>query len=104
MRYTISADDGVELTLNEQDTVASVLQNIRIILTTIQGTIPMYRDFGLSREHRGKAVHTVLPMLYADIREKVEKYEPRVRVENVIIEQAENDGSINPTVEVTIIE
>ncbi len=104
MRYTISANDGAELTLNESNVVASVLQNVRIILTTIQGTVPMYRDFGLSRDHRGRAIHTVLPMLYADIREKVEKYEPRVRVDNVVIEQAENDGSIIPTVEVTILE
>lgn len=104
MRYTISANDGVELILNEKDTVASVMQNVRIILTSIQGTIPLYRDFGLSREHKGKAVNTVRPMLYADIREKVEKYEPRARVENVYVEQQENDGLIIPTVEVTIIE
>lgn len=47
MTYKVSAVDVGTVKLNEQDTVSSVLQNIAILLSTRQGTVPLYREFGL---------------------------------------------------------
>ena len=44
MTYKVSAVDVGTVKLNEQDTVSSVLQNIAILLSTRQGTVPLYRE------------------------------------------------------------
>ena len=45
MSYKVTASDIGAVQLNETDTVRSVLQNIAIILSTRQGTCPLYRGF-----------------------------------------------------------
>ena len=45
MSYKVTAADIGAVQLNETDTVRSVLQNIAIILSTRQGTCPLYRGF-----------------------------------------------------------
>lgn len=45
--YLVSANDLTAISLGEQDTVASVLQNIAVILSTPKGTVPGYREFGI---------------------------------------------------------
>ena len=47
MRYTVSAASTGTLRFNETDRVASILQNITMILSTRKGSVPLYRDFGL---------------------------------------------------------
>ena len=46
MSYKVTAADIGAVQLNETDTVRSVLQNIAIILSTRQGTCPLYPGFG----------------------------------------------------------
>ena len=46
--YKVSARESTVLELGAPDTVKSVLQAIKIILTTPKGTVPMYRDFGVN--------------------------------------------------------
>jgi len=43
MTYQVNAVDLKKLRLLEDETVASVLQNIAIILKTPKGSVPMYR-------------------------------------------------------------
>ena len=52
MSYKVTASDIGAVQLNETDTVRSVLQNIAIILSTRQGTCPLYRGFGLPQKFR----------------------------------------------------
>ena len=47
MTYTVRASPDAALTLNETDTVTSVLQNIGIILRTRVGNVPLQRWLGL---------------------------------------------------------
>ena len=48
--YKVSAMESTALELGVPDTVKSVLQAIKIILTTPKGTVPMYRDFGVNMD------------------------------------------------------
>lgn len=47
MSFRVSPQDLTRIRLNEADPVASVLQNIAILLTTRQQSVPLYRSFGL---------------------------------------------------------
>lgn len=101
MTYTVTA--GAALTLNETDTVASVLQNVAIILATRRGTCPLYRDFGISMDFLDRPMPVAKTLAYAEIKEAIEAYEPRASVIGVTFEeQADTPGLLIPIVEVNI--
>jgi len=105
MSYKITAGDLSNLQLNETDTVKSVLQNVAIILATRQGTCPGYRDFGLPQKFLDKPIPVAKPMMYSEIKEAIEEYEPRAEVVNITFAEDINAlGKLIPTVEVEIIQ
>lgn len=105
MTYTVSAVDVGTVSLNEQDTVSSVLQNIAILLSTRQGTVPLYRDFGLPMKFLDKPANIARPIIVAEVKEAIEKFEPRATFVRVLFdEDASTPGKIIPTVEVEINE
>lgn len=102
MSYTVRGDLS-HISLNEIDTINSVLQNVGIILATRKGSVPMYRDFGLSQECLDKPQPVAKAMLLSDIREAVETYEPRAEVVRVYFDTPrDNPGVLIPIVEVDI--
>ena len=104
MSYKVTAADLGAVRLNETDTVRSVLQNIAIILSTRQGSCPLYRGFGLPQKFLDKPVSVAMPMMYSEVKEAVEEYEPRAEVVNVTFAVDEAaPGKLIPTVEVNII-
>lgn len=101
MTYSVTA--GAALTLNETDPVASVLQNVAIILSTRCGSCPLYRDFGISMEFLDRPVPVAKTLAYAEIKEAIEAYELRATVAGVTFsEDANTPGLLIPTVEVNI--
>lgn len=104
MTYTVTAGAaGATLTLNETDTVASVLQNVAIILSTRRGSCPLYRDFGVPMDFLDRPMPVAKTLAYAEIKETIEAYEPRVTVVGVTFEErADTPGLLIPTVEVHI--
>lgn len=103
MSYTVSATDLTAIRLNEPDTVNSVLQNIAVILSTRKGSVPLYRDFGLNMEFLDKPAPVARVMMIAEVREAIERWEPRATVVGVSFsEDLSNPGLLIPTVEVEI--
>lgn len=104
MSYKVTAGKLGPLSLNETDTVKSVLQNVAIILKTRKGTVPLYRDFGLSQKFVDKPIPVAKTLLHADVKDAVETYEPRAEVVGVTFEEdPDAPGRLVPTVEVNII-
>ena len=98
MSYKVTASDIGAVQLNETDTVRSVLQNIAIILSTRQGTCPLYRGFGLPQKFVDKPLPVAMPMMYSEVNES------RAEVVNVTFAADRNaPGRLIPTVEVNII-
>lgn len=86
------------------DGAASVIQNVRTIMKTQFGTVPLYRSFGVDWGFVDRPVNRIPPMVRAMIREQIERFEPRARVESVSFEQdAADPGRIKPKVRLTII-
>lgn len=105
MRYKVTATDLARTRLNESDTVTSVLQNIAIILSTRQGSVPLYREFGLPMRFLDKPVHIAKPMIVSEVKEAIEDFEPRAEFIGVTFqEDASTPGRLIPTVEVEIHE
>ena len=105
MSYTVNAADLSKLKFNETDTVTSVLQNIAIILRSRRGTVPLYRSFGLGQSFLDKPVTAARTLLYREIKEAIEEFEPRAEVVDVSFAQDKDaPGRLIPTVEVNIVE
>ena len=101
MTYTVSAGD-VPPRLGVTDPVQSVLMNVAIILRTKAGSCPMYREFGLPQTHVGKPMPAARQLLYAAVRDAVERFEPRCDVEDVRFAAGADAGTLIPIVEVEI--
>lgn len=92
-----------EISLNESDTVKSIMQNIAIILSTKRGTVPMYREFGCPEEYLDKPLYVAAPRVQAELREAIEQFEPRVEVVKVSFEvDTTTPGRLLPVAEVRI--
>lgn len=86
----------------EDHTIRGILRNVLNILQTKKGTCPLYRDFGVDTSFVDKPVNSVPPLIRAVIREAIEEYEPRVRVDTIdFIQDTQNIGKI--TVKVGLI-
>jgi len=103
MSYSVSAADLGNIRLNEPETVNAVLQNIALILATPKGSVPMYRDFGLSQEFLDKPIPVARAMLVAEIPEAIELWEPRASVSDISFSQdALEPGKLVPNLLVEI--
>ena len=104
MSIIISPDSGGNhLTLNEQDTEKSIMQNIAIILKTKLRTVPMYREFGIDMRYLDKPINVATNLLAGELRDAIETWEPRVRFLGANFVQSKTDpGRLIPTVEVEI--
>lgn len=104
MSYKVNATDLTNIRFNEADTLSSVLQNIAVILSTPKGSVPQYREFGLSAVFLDKPMPVAKMMMIAEVREAIERWEPRAQYVSIeFTESITEPGTLWPTVEVEII-
>lgn len=80
-----------------------IIQNVRTILTTVQGSVPLDRGFGIDPSLIDTPVTNVEGRLTVEIMEAVEKYEPRVQVQEVGFDWNGTEGVVYPRVKVVIL-
>lgn len=88
-RYTIRSDTPPDYTLCENDTAASVLQNIALLVATKQGTVPGYREFGLPMRFIGMPERIASTVAAQEVVDAVEQFEPRATLNEVQTQYAE---------------
>ena len=104
MGYTVRATDLKNIRFNDPELVSSVLQNIAVILATPKGSVPQYREFGLSAVFLDKPMPRAKMMMIAEVREAIERWEPRAQFVSITFEERiTQPGTLWPTVEVEII-
>lgn len=79
-----------------------ILQNVKTILTTIKGSVPLDRDFGIDSSLIDRPINIVKPLLVKEIKEAIEKYEPRAKFHSVSWKGNGSDGKIVPVVKVVM--
>lgn len=102
MLYTVSAEAHTGLTLNETDPIKSILQNISILLRTFRGEVPLFRDFGLQMSFLDRPISVAAPIMVAEIKEAIMKFEPRAELVSVEFQKQDPSGILLPVVEVRI--
>lgn len=87
--------------------IEEVLQNVKTILSTLKGTVPLDRDFGINPKVLDQPINTAQARLSAAIVEAVNKFEPRAKVRKILFDNTDReslDGILKPRVEIELVE
>ena len=80
-------------------------QEIRMLLATRKGSVPLDRDFGLSWDYVDMPMSEAMPYMVAEIGRQLERYVPRIRVRDISFSSDDAvDGRLIPRVTVEIRE
>lgn len=89
-----------DIDLDPQNTHAEVLQNVAIIVASVQKSCPMVRGLGITGNIHGRPLPAVLNLLVAEIYDQIETYEPRAVIGSVDFETDYQTGTITAIVEI----
>ena len=80
-------------------------QEIRMLLGTRKGSVPLDRDFGLSWDYVDMPMSEAMPYMVAEIGRQLERHVPRIRVRDITF-SSDNpvEGRLCPRVTVEIRE
>lgn len=95
-QYTLTYNPSV-INFRPESVLEEIFQNINTILGTYKFSVPLFRGFGLEAEFVDKPMSILHPLFVREVVETVEKYEPRVIVEEVKM-TAEVDGITYPII------
>ena len=100
MTYTVNSADDYSLNLAEGNNEESILQNIALLLNTKQGSVPMYRDFGLPMEFLDKPPDAAEAIAYSEITEALDTFVPEAKLEDISF--THSNGKMSISVEVSL--
>ena len=95
-------DDLGEVDFSPGGTFKEVMQNVKTILTTRKGSVPMDREFGIDGAMVDMPIAAAQAKMTAEIVAAVQKYEPRVKVVSVQYDGKEMEGRLGTKVRVRI--
>ena len=103
---TIFGIDLREINMFPQTKFEEIIQNVRMILSTVQGTVPLDRNLGLSAAFIDAPIQRAMMMFSIFATETIQDYEPRVVVEEIEWLPRSTpalDGRLYPRVKVRIL-
>lgn len=103
MTYEVTVDLS-NIKIMPSTEIEEVLQNVQMILATMQLTVPLDREFGISANVIDTPISATQARLTAEVAAAVRKFEPRARVERINYGGDAPDGNLNMSVVVEIIE
>lgn len=89
----------IEFLYNENKReLRNILKCLKTLYTTVEGTQPLDREFGLKRDFLGQPIPIAQNLYMIEVIEKTEKYEQRVQVSEVEFEIDAEDGKMIPII------
>lgn len=101
MLYEVSVKDQEIIDIAPKNDVNEILQNVRTILATTKGTIPLDREFGIDGSVIDMPTMQAQAYLTNEIFQAIRRYEPRVSIDNITFD-GEISGKLIPKVVITI--
>ena len=99
------APDGIDF--SPADEMTEIFQNVRTIVATARGSVPLDRDFGVSWHFLDMPTSRARLAATHEIADQVAKYEPRAQVERVDWDETGGEvsqGRLKPRITLKIIE
>ena len=88
--YEVLVTGDNEINFSPPDLLSEVSQNLRTIISTSKGTVPMFREFGLDNAIVDLPVNSALAKVQSDIIMAVKKFEPRIKLSSINFEGDHN--------------
>lgn len=101
MQYEVSVKAQEIIDIAPKNDVNEILQNVRTILATTKGTIPLDREFGIDGSVIDMPTMQAQAYLTNEIFQAIRRYEPRVSIDNITFD-GEIAGKLIPKVVITI--
>lgn len=101
MQYEVSVKAPEIIDIAPKNDVNEILQNVRTILATTKGTIPLDREFGIDGSVIDMSTMQAQAYLTNEIFQAIRRYEPRVSIDNITFD-GEIAGKLIPKVVITI--
>ena len=101
MAFLVNANKEPTIDFAPGTVVDEVLQNVRTIITTIKGSIPLDRAFGIDGDVVDLPINVAKAKLTNEIFSAVRRYEPRAVIESITFE-GDISGRLVPIVEVSV--
>ena len=102
MAYIVQAYSLEKINLAPETVVEEVLQNIAMIISTPQFSVPLDRGFGLPQRFLDKPIQIAQTILISEVLDAIDRDEPRATVDKVTFKIGSSPGALIPVVEVTI--
>ena len=103
MTYEINGGEMPPLNLAPVTLAEEVLQNVRMIISTVKYSVPMDREFGIDGAVIDRPINIAKAHLSNEIFRAVRRYEPRAFIESIDFEGDES-GRLTPKIKVQINE
>ncbi|OBZ08041.1 GPW/gp25 family protein [Bacillus sp. FJAT-26390] len=100
----------IEVTIEPQpihwspDETQEIIQNVRTIMMTAQGSVPLDRAFGLDNSVLDDPIPVAQARLTGIITSAIRTYEPRAAVVQVRYEADQQQGMLQPIVQIEIVD
>lgn len=82
--------------------VQEVYENLKMLYTTSEGSVPFDREFGINIEILDQPIHIAKGRLVVEYTQKTRRFEPRANVEEVIFDADALTGKLKPKVVIRI--
>ena len=103
MTYEISGGETPPLNLAPATLAEEVVQNVRMIISTVKYSVPMDREFGIEGAILDRPVNVAKAHLTNEIFRAVRRYEPRAEITDIDFDGDES-GRLTPKIKVQINE
>ena len=87
-----------EIDLAPANTHQEVIQNIAVVLDTVQKSCPMFRSLGIPGETYGRPLNVIENLMVGYIYDQIEEYEPRAIISEVNFETESKTGKLIPII------
>lgn len=99
--YEIKPVTDNRISLAPESEVAEILQNVQTIISTVRGSVPLDREFGIDGRIIDMPIHQAQAHLSNDIFQQIKRYEPRAKISDITFTATQN-GVLIPKVMVTV--
>ncbi len=97
----IDTSKKMNLSLAPETEQDAKVQELYILICTIQGECPLYRDFGVSNDYLHMPINAAQTAFTLAVTEALQRYMPDVRLNNIRFEASDGmRGILNPILEV----
>ncbi|MCZ8520119.1 MULTISPECIES: GPW/gp25 family protein [Paenibacillus] len=98
MEYTLNLQERTQGVIFGATGLQSIRQNLLTLLTTMQGTVPLDRGFGLDPQTIDEPLPVAQARYTAKILRLIRKYEPRVTVKEISFLTDNASGILVPVI------